>query len=53
MKLFSPDVISDFDDNRLAYIAGESLATSVNRRDLLEKAVRFKKALNRARQAAL
>jgi hypothetical protein len=53
VKLLSPDLIGDFDDNRLAYIAGEKIGTSNNRSDLLEKATRFEKALDRARQAVL
>lgn len=51
VKNFSPDLIGDFEEERLTEIAGENFATASRRNDLVSKATRFKEALEIAKRA--
>ncbi|CRL30231.1 GTPase effector domain, GED [Penicillium camemberti] len=53
VKMFSPDIVGDFEDDKLIEIAGENFATASQRNDLVSKAARFKQALQIAKQAVL
>lgn len=53
LKLLSPGLIGEFEDARLTEIAGENLAISKKRNDLVSKAARLKKAMDIAKQVAL
>lgn len=53
VKMFSPDMVGDFEDDKLTEIAGENFATASQRNDLVSKAARFKQALEIAKQAVL
>jgi hypothetical protein len=46
-------LIGEFEDARLTEIAGENLAISKKRNDLVSKAARLKKAMDIAKQVAL
>jgi hypothetical protein len=53
LKLLSPGLIGEFEDAKLTEIAGENLAISKKRNDLVSKAARLKKAMDIAKQVAL
>lgn len=53
VKMFSPDMVGDFEDDKLTEIAGENFATASLRNDLISKAARFKEALEIAKRAML
>ena len=53
VKMLSPDLVGDFEEDRLTEIAGENFSTASRRNDLVSKAARFKEALEIAKQAVL
>ncbi|OKO92891.1 Interferon-induced GTP-binding protein MxA [Penicillium subrubescens] len=53
VKTFSPDLIGDFEEDKLTEIAGENFTTASRRNDLLSKAARFREALEIAKRAVL
>lgn len=53
VKMFSPDMVGDFEDDKLTEISGENFVTASQRNDLVSKAARFKQALEIAKQAVL
>lgn len=53
VKMFSPDMVGEFEEDKLTEIAGENFATAGRRNDLVSKAARFKEALEIAKRAVL
>ncbi|KAJ5940454.1 hypothetical protein N7516_000622 [Penicillium verrucosum] len=53
VKMFSPDMVGESEEDKLTEIAGENFATAGRRNDLVSKAARFKEALEIAKRAVL
>jgi hypothetical protein len=53
VKILSPEMIGDLQENELTVLAGENFATSSTRNELINKFERFQKALDIAKQATI